>query len=64
MKTVTHKTLSTSICLITAVAIAAPGLASAGLGDRVRSGIQTVRTGSSIAITNVKQRPLAPMTLC
>ena len=59
MKTVTHKIRSTSICLFTAVAIAAPGLASAGLGDRVRSGIQTVRTGSSIAITNVKQRPLA-----
>ena len=60
MKTVIHKIRSTSICLITAVAIVVPGLASAGLGDRVRSGIQTVRTGSSIVITNVQQhRPLA-----
>ena len=30
MKTVIHKIRSTSICLITAIAIAAPGLASAG----------------------------------
>ena len=60
MKTLMHKIRSTGICLITTVAIAAPGLASAGLGDRVRSGIQTVRTGSSIVITNVQQqRPLA-----
>jgi hypothetical protein len=60
MKTVIHKIRSTSICLITAVAIAVPGLASARLGDRVRAGIQTVHTGTNTLITNVQQhQPLA-----
>jgi len=49
-----------AISIATAIAIAAPGLASAGMLDRAKSGIQTVKTRTGIVITNVQQhRPLA-----
>lgn len=50
----------TAICIATAIAIAAPGLSPAALGDRVTARIQTVKTNTGVLITNVRERqPLA-----
>jgi len=56
----TNSIRRSAISIATAIAIAAPGLASAGMLDRAKSGIQTVKTRTGIVITNVQQhRPLA-----
>lgn len=56
----TNSIRRSAICIATAIAIAAPGLALAGVLDRAKSGIQTVKTRTGIVITNVQQRrPLA-----
>ena len=56
----TNSIRRSAISIATAIAIAAPGLASAGLLDKAKSGIQTVKTRTGIVITNVQQhRPLA-----
>lgn len=59
MKTnATTRIRRTAISLATAIAIAAPGLAAAGLGDR----IQMVKTNAGVHITNLREsRPLAQM---
>ena len=50
----------TAICIASAIAIAVPGLSSAGFGDRAKARIQTVRTNTGVVITNVQRsRPLA-----
>lgn len=59
MKTIaTARIRRTVISLATAIAIAVPGLAAAGLGDR----IQMVKTNAGVNITNLREnRPLAQM---
>ncbi|RRQ20627.1 hypothetical protein [Thiohalobacter thiocyanaticus] len=53
MKTIiTNNLRRTFISLTAAVAVAVPGLASAGFGDR----IQTVKTRANVHITNVRDK--------
>jgi len=60
MKLINTTIRRNSIAFATIVAISLPGLASAGLGDRVKSRIQTVKTSTGTLVTNVQQhRPLA-----
>ena len=50
----------TVIAVATAIAIALPGIGAAGMFDRAKQGIKTVKTRTGIVITNVqKRKPLA-----
>ena len=60
MKLINTKVRRNIIAFAAAAVIATPALASAASFDRAKSGIRTIRTGTGILVTNVRQhRPLA-----
>lgn len=59
MKSTATQIRRTAVSIATALTLAVPGLASAGLADRAKARVQTVKTNASVYITHVQEnRPL------